>query len=76
MTNLVLVFDLLFKLLNAFQAHSAGDLYLNLMISFMMRYLILIILTTLYDLLLFFFLCSDSEKTTNKYGPSPKYVEE
>ncbi len=75
-TNLVLVFDLLFKLLNAFQEHSAGDLYLNLMISFMMRYLILIILTTLYALLLFFFLCADSEKTTNKYGPSPKYVEE
>ena len=40
---------------------------------FVAKYLFVWSLILLYKLILFIFYCLDSQPTTNKYGPSPKY---
>ena len=40
------------------------------------KYAIAITLLIVYKLLILIFLCQDSDKKTNKYGASPKYVSE
>ena len=40
------------------------------------KYALVITLVIVYKLLILIFLCQDSDKNTNKYGASPKYVSE
>lgn len=48
----------------------------DFLIFHLSKYAILIFLLLLYRIILFVFLCQDSDKGPNKYGESPKYVEE
>ena len=39
------------------------------------KYLLLFLCGAIYQIVLLVFMCIDSSKGSNKYGPSPKYVE-
>ena len=52
-----------------------GDDILSLMHFFIVKYAVWLLILFIYRIILFIFLCIDSEKGDNKYGESPKYVE-
>lgn len=41
-----------------------------------LKYIAFIICIAIYDIVILVFCCQDSDQEENKYGPSPKYVEE
>ena len=53
----------------------SADMY-STFVSLGMKYLFLGLVQIIYAIVLLVFLCMDSEQGTNKYGPSPKYIEE
>lgn len=46
------------------------------LMPFVTKLLLWLLVIFIYGIVLLVFMCMDSERGTNKYGPSPKYVEE
>lgn len=44
--------------------------------SLLLKYLLFLLATVIYNIIMLIFYCMDSEPGTNSYGPSPKYIEE
>lgn len=53
----------------------SADMY-SMLVPLVMKYLFFWLVQIIYAIVLLVFLCMDSEQGTNKYGPSPKYIEE
>ncbi|MCD8310746.1 MAG: DUF805 domain-containing protein [Prevotellaceae bacterium] len=61
----------IYDLIMAIAGGESDELYLALFLKFGLYLFIIFI----YQIVLFVFCCIDSERHTNKYGASPKYVE-
>jgi uncharacterized membrane protein YhaH (DUF805 family) len=77
--NTILVVMLIFDYIMAIVSIAGGAFEngggLEYLFTLLGKYAIFITLVWIYKLVIFIFLCQDSNKGANKYGESPKYAE-
>lgn len=71
--TIFLSYDLIMIVVNANNLHEYAD---QLIITLVLKYGIFAIVIGIYQILLLVLYCLDSEQFENKYGTSPKYVDD
>lgn len=70
---IAMFYDIINMAFNQIDITAAGNEELAVML--ILKYVGLGFAITVYQIVLFVLCCLDSEKSENKYGPSPKYIE-
>ncbi len=70
---LSLIYDWAMVVMNADNMRSYEG---NLIFTFMAKYSVWFLIIAVYKIVLLVFMCIDSEQYENKYGKSPKYIDE